>query len=74
MTIPFFRPLPAPPAVFEDEALPWQTANPLSKLFFQYIAPILKVGWSRPLKAEGAVETFPEHGNHTYCRSMATYR
>lgn len=53
MPIPFFRPSFAPPAVFKDEPLPWIKANPLSKLFFHWITPILKVGYSRPLEPDG---------------------
>lgn len=53
MPIPFYRPSLAPPAVFKDHQLPYHQANILSRLFFHWITPILKVGYSRPLEADG---------------------
>ena len=53
MLIPFYRPEPAPPGVFDNEVLPHRQANLISRIFFQWVTPIIKVGYSRPLNAEG---------------------
>lgn len=53
MTIPFYRPSPSPPNTFKDVPLPEAAAHWLSKTFFHWITPILRVGYSRPLEAEG---------------------
>ncbi|RSH93382.1 hypothetical protein EHS25_007738 [Saitozyma podzolica] len=60
MPIPFYRPSPAPPAVFKDHQLPYHRANLLSRLFFHWITPILKVGYSRPLEADDLWQLTPE--------------
>lgn len=54
MGIPFYRPKPAPPAMFDGKPLPHNTANPISRALFQWISPIMRVGYSRPLEANGA--------------------
>lgn len=56
MPVPFYRPSVAPPGALGNRPMPYDTANPLSKLFFQWVGPMLKVGFSRPLEDEG------EHG------------
>jgi hypothetical protein len=53
MPIPFYHPKPRPPAVFEGVPLPQRTANVVSRTIFQWITPILQVGYSRPLELEG---------------------
>jgi hypothetical protein len=53
MPIPFYHPKPRPPAAFEGVPLPQRTANVVSRTIFQWITPILQVGYSRPLELEG---------------------
>ena len=53
MTIPFYKPAPPPPGVFYNVPLPERRAGWLSKLFFHWVTPILKVGYARPLEADG---------------------
>ncbi|ORX37805.1 P-loop containing nucleoside triphosphate hydrolase protein [Kockovaella imperatae] len=59
MPLPFYKPAPAPSGVFKGETFPQDTANPLSRLFFHWITPLMKVGYSRPLQAED-LWTLPE--------------
>lgn len=54
MAIWFYRPTPAPPVIFRDQVLPHHDASFLSQLFFHWVTPILKVGYSRPLEPDGA--------------------
>ncbi|KAI9632685.1 P-loop containing nucleoside triphosphate hydrolase protein [Dioszegia hungarica] len=51
MRVPLYHPAPAPSAVFGGEAVPRKRVNPLSRIFFFWVAPILKLGYSRPLQA-----------------------
>lgn len=51
--IPFYNPLVAPAGIAQGQAHPHHTANPLSKLFFHWVTPVLKAGYSRPLEQEG---------------------
>lgn len=53
MTIPFYKPTPAPPGVFAGQPLPHKKANPLSRLFFHWVQPVFTVGYSRPLEPGG---------------------
>ena len=53
MSVPFYRPKPAPAAVFKDVPLPIRTANPISRFFFHWVTPMIKVGYSRPLREDG---------------------
>lgn len=59
MRIPFYKPTPAPPGVFQHEPFPMQKANFLSKFFVHYVTPMMKVGASRPLEAEGVYLAYP---------------
>ncbi|CAD6567059.1 MAG: hypothetical protein TREMPRED_003289 [Tremellales sp. Tagirdzhanova-0007] len=52
MPIPFYHPKPAPAAAFNGLPLPQNKANPLSRAVFQWITPILRVGYSRPIQAD----------------------
>ncbi|WRT69583.1 uncharacterized protein IL334_006572 [Kwoniella shivajii] len=49
MSIPFWKPRPAPPEIFKDQLLPYKNANLLSKFFVHWIAPVTKVAWSRDI-------------------------
>ena len=53
MPIPFYKPTPSPPNAFQGVPLPRRQANWLSTLFFHWITPILRIGYSRLLEAEG---------------------
>ena len=53
MPVPFYRPAAAPAAALGNRPMPHDTANPLSQLFFQWLGPLLKIGFSRPLEDEG---------------------
>ena len=53
MPIPFYHPKPKPPAAFNGIDLPQNKANPISRAVFHWVSPILSVGYSRPLQAEG---------------------
>lgn len=53
MPIPFYKPTPSPPNAFQGVPLPRSQANWLSTLFFHRITPVLRIGYSRPLEAEG---------------------
>ena len=53
MRIRFYDPTPAPPGLFKDVPLPLKKANPLSQLFFHWITPIVKVGYSRHIHQDG---------------------
>ena len=57
MPIPWYRPAPAPAGVFEGVPLPERAAKWLSKLTFHWVGPIMKVGYSRPLEADGELST-----------------
>nr|ODN90116.1 cadmium ion transporter [Cryptococcus depauperatus CBS 7841] len=50
--IPFYKPVPAPAATFQGELLPEAGANLISKIFFHWVTPLMKVGYTRPLEAE----------------------
>ena len=56
MPIPFYRPSLAPTAVFAGVDIPESRANWLSRLTFQWVTPIMKVGYSRPLEADGELQ------------------
>ncbi|KAF9067926.1 multidrug resistance-associated ABC transporter [Rhodocollybia butyracea] len=47
-----FHPPPAPPAFGKDKFLPEPEASFLSQVVFQWLAPFLSVGFSRPLEKE----------------------
>mgnify|MGYP006876488777 CR=1 FL=1 len=66
MLIPFYKPQYAPVGTLEHEVLPHHSANLLSRLFFQYATPVLKVGWSRPLEPEGEICCPPTNPTRTY--------
>lgn len=53
MGIPFYKPRPAPNAALGGHTLAMHNANILSKVFFHWVSPILKVGFSRPLEPDG---------------------
>jgi hypothetical protein len=53
MPIPFWKPGPAPPGALQAARQPLLTGNPLSQLFLQWLNPLLKIGYSRPLQIEG---------------------
>ncbi|PPQ74022.1 hypothetical protein CVT26_006961 [Gymnopilus dilepis] len=48
----FFKPEPLPPGFGKGKVLPEGTAPLLSKLTFQWLAPFLEVGYSRPLQED----------------------
>nr|KIR83771.1 hypothetical protein I308_05856 [Cryptococcus tetragattii IND107] len=50
--IPFYKPIPAPPAIFKDQPLPEQNANFLPKILFHWVTPVMKAGYSRLLEAD----------------------
>ncbi|OXG54431.1 cadmium ion transporter [Cryptococcus neoformans Th84] len=50
--IPFYKPVPAPPAIFKDQPLPQHNANFISKILFHWVTPVIKAGYSRPLEAD----------------------
>nr|XP_018260210.1 uncharacterized protein I303_07127 [Kwoniella dejecticola CBS 10117]OBR82368.1 hypothetical protein I303_07127 [Kwoniella dejecticola CBS 10117] len=52
MPVPFYKPSPAPEAVFQDETIPLEHANIFSRFLYTWISPMLKVGYSRPLQIE----------------------
>lgn len=52
MPIPFYHPKPAPEAAFSGQPLPHLKANIFSKIIFQWIAPIMSIGYSRPIQAD----------------------
>ncbi|KAK4686687.1 hypothetical protein P7C73_g3435, partial [Tremellales sp. Uapishka_1] len=52
MPIPFYRRKPAPAAAFAGVDLPQNSANVFSRAIFQWISPILQVGYSRPIQAD----------------------
>lgn len=64
MPIPFWKPKPAPPGALQAARQPLYTANLLSQLFMQWLNPLLKVGYSRPLQSEG--ERSYSERRHTY--------
>lgn len=43
MGIPFYNPKPHSPAAFQGHTIPDATANPISKLTFSWLSPLLKV-------------------------------
>ena len=53
MPIPFWKPGPAPPAALQAQRQPLHSANYLSQLFLQWLNPILKIGYSRPIQMDG---------------------
>jgi hypothetical protein len=53
MPLLFYKPAPAPAGVFEGLPLPAKAANPLSKFLLHWITPIVKVGHSRHIEADG---------------------
>jgi hypothetical protein len=53
MPIPYYHPKAAPPGMFQDQIFPASKANLLSNILAHYITPVMKVGVSRPLDAEG---------------------
>ncbi|KAF8962130.1 multidrug resistance-associated ABC transporter [Flammula alnicola] len=55
-----FRPPPAPPGFGSGKVLPESSATLLSKLVFQWLAPFLAVGFSRPLEKEDFWKLPPE--------------
>ncbi|WWC92110.1 uncharacterized protein L201_007064 [Kwoniella dendrophila CBS 6074] len=52
MPIPFYHPVPATPAIYGNEPLPENKANLFSRIVFQWVTPIMRVGYSRPLEAD----------------------
>ncbi|KAL7422108.1 hypothetical protein Q5752_002751 [Cryptotrichosporon argae] len=52
MPIPFYHPKPAEPGAFAGQPLPQRAANPLSRTFFLWVAPIMRVGYTRPLQPD----------------------
>jgi len=58
MPIPFYRPAPAPEGLFGDKIMPRAGASPISAFLFQWVTPLLKAGYSRPLN---------ENGNRALC-------
>ncbi|WWC65416.1 uncharacterized protein I303_108034 [Kwoniella dejecticola CBS 10117] len=52
MPIPFYRPLPAHQGVYGRDPLPDDKAKFLSRVVFQWVTPIMRAGYSRPLEAE----------------------
>lgn len=53
MPIPFYRPSAAPAGALGAAVLPVVTANPLSRLYFHWVSPLMKIGYSRPLEPDG---------------------
>nr|XP_019008004.1 cadmium ion transporter [Kwoniella pini CBS 10737]OCF46785.1 cadmium ion transporter [Kwoniella pini CBS 10737] len=52
MSIPFYRPIPALQGIYGDQILPEGKASLLSRIFFHWVTPIMRAGYSRPLEAE----------------------
>ncbi|KAJ8076752.1 hypothetical protein PM082_001175 [Marasmius tenuissimus] len=48
----FFRPKPAPPAYGEGKEIPERKAFFLSQIWFAWLDPLLRVGYTRPLEQE----------------------
>jgi hypothetical protein len=53
MPIPFWKPGPAPPGALQAQRQPLHSANYLSQLFLQWLNPLLKIGYSRPMQMDG---------------------
>lgn len=53
MPIPFWKPVAAPSGALQAARQPLLAANPLSQLFLQWLNPLLKIGYSRPVQIEG---------------------
>ncbi|WWC92929.1 uncharacterized protein L201_007892 [Kwoniella dendrophila CBS 6074] len=60
MSIPFWRPKPYPPEIFEDQPIPWSDANIFSKLFLEWITPTVKAAWSRDIKVDDLYDLTPD--------------
>ncbi|KAK6908809.1 hypothetical protein I203_102813 [Kwoniella mangroviensis CBS 8507] len=60
MSIPFWKPSPAPPAIFKNQPLPWSNAGLLSKLLIHWVAPSVKVAWSRDVTADDLYDLTPD--------------
>ncbi|KAG6830040.1 hypothetical protein H0H92_002458 [Tricholoma furcatifolium] len=56
-----FRPSPAPPSFGKGKILPEHAAPYLSRLVFQWLVPILDVGYSRPMEKDDLWELPPAH-------------
>ncbi|OCF42639.1 cadmium ion transporter [Kwoniella heveanensis CBS 569] len=52
MPIPFYKPVPAPPGIYGGQPLPEAKASTLSRVFFHWVTPIMRAGYSRPLEAD----------------------
>ncbi|OCF34449.1 cadmium ion transporter [Kwoniella heveanensis BCC8398] len=52
MPIPFYKPAPAPPGIYGGQPLPEAKASTLSRVFFHWVTPIMRAGYSRPLEAD----------------------
>lgn len=53
MGIPFYNPKPAPPNAYKQHVLPYNRADPWSKLTFGWCSAIFKLALSRPLEDGG---------------------
>ncbi|WVQ66385.1 uncharacterized protein L199_004565 [Kwoniella botswanensis] len=60
MSIPFWKPSPAPPAIFKDQPLPWSNAGLLSKLLIHWVAPCVQVAWSRDVTVDDLYDLTPD--------------
>ncbi|WVQ76019.1 hypothetical protein IAR50_005655 [Cryptococcus sp. DSM 104548] len=60
MIIPFYKPAAAPPAIFKNQPLPYSNASFVSKFFIHWIAPMVKVGWSRPIEQDDVYDITPD--------------
>ncbi|WVQ83340.1 hypothetical protein IAT38_005479 [Cryptococcus sp. DSM 104549] len=60
MTIQFWNSAPAPPALFKGQPLPYSGATYLSRFTSAWIAPMMKVAWSRQIEVDDLWDLTPD--------------
>ncbi|ODN79695.1 hypothetical protein L202_03623 [Cryptococcus amylolentus CBS 6039] len=65
MIIPFYKPTPAPPGIFKNQPLPYSNASFAGKFFLQWIAPMIKAAWSRPIQQDDIWDITPDLSSKT---------
>ncbi|WVQ72551.1 hypothetical protein IAR50_002108 [Cryptococcus sp. DSM 104548] len=50
--IPFYKPVPAAPGVFQGQPLPEGKANIISRILYHWATPVMRAGYSRPLEPD----------------------
>ncbi|ODO10352.1 hypothetical protein I350_00947 [Cryptococcus amylolentus CBS 6273] len=50
--IPFYKPVPAAPGVFQGQPLPEAKANIVSRILYHWATPVMRAGYSRPLEPD----------------------